>query len=333
MTTWVDVAVRARGLAGRLLRDDQLAALAGSRDLVALAQRLAGFRGMPAPDGLPDAEELEVAERRHAGAQVRLLGRWCGARARWLAPLFEEEDCRSVRAAVRGAIAGQPADERMAGLVPTPALPERALVQLVGSRDPGAVGALLATWGNPYAGVVLAAARQQQPDLFALELDLARAWAERSRQAARGAGPALRRYVARVVDLGNCWTALLVAGQASDVPADRLFLPGGELVRQDAFHRAAGAAGRAAAAAVLEPLVRQSPLAAVTGPPAGAEERVRRALCTEQRAIARHDPTGPAAIIEFWLRLRGEVQQVQRLIWAIAAGAPLALRGVSHDAA
>jgi vacuolar-type H+-ATPase subunit C/Vma6 len=56
------------------------------------------------------------------------------------------------------------------------------------------------------------------------------------------------------------------------------------------------------------------------------EERVRRALTREQRAIARQHPLGTGPIIEYWLRLRGEAAAVRRVIWSIAAGVPPAAR-------
>ncbi|HEX9563079.1 MAG TPA: V-type ATPase subunit [Gemmatimonadaceae bacterium] len=327
MTVWVDVTARARGLAGRLLSVRRLTELAQSRDLHELATRLAALRNLPAPqDTIHDARELEIAERRRAGGQIRLLGQWAGARAGLLAPLFEDEDCRAIRAAIRGAAAGTPAVERLSGLLPTPALPQRALTQLVSSRNPAAVAALLVAFGNPYGPPLLVETSRQHPELFILEHVLAHTWVDRARRAAARAGRAMRVYVERQIDLANCWSALLVAEHGFDGSVDDLFLDGGRLLPRDVFRLATQSRSRTGARALLDELVRQSPLAAATSRDPGAEERLRRALWREQRDIARLDPTGPAVIIEYWLRLRGEVEAVQRLIWGIAAAAPMETR-------
>jgi vacuolar-type H+-ATPase subunit C/Vma6 len=167
---------------------------------------------------------------------------------------------------------------------------------------------------------------RQRPDLFAMEVALSRTWAERGRRVAPRAGRAMRTYVERRVDVANCWSALLVADHGFDGLADPLFLEGGRLLPRDLFLEAAAAPNRGRAAALLDELVRQSPIAAATSHDSGAEDRLRRALWREQHEMARLDPTGPAAIIAFWLRLRGEVETLQRMIWALAAGAPPALR-------
>jgi vacuolar-type H+-ATPase subunit C/Vma6 len=325
MTTWVDVVARTRGLSTRLLTPAQCADVARARDLRDLAVRLAAARGQPMPNSAPAPMDLEVAERRRAGAQVRLLARWCGRRSVRLAPLFEEEDCRSIRAAVRGSSGGVPASERLAGLIPTQALPERAIAQVAAAPDPAAVAALLAAWGSPYAAPVLAETSRQQPDLFALEHGLIRTWADRATRARRQ-DRAMATYVGRAVDVANCWSALLVAAPERDADPAVLFLEGGRLVTRDEFQRAATTRDRSAAAAILDPIVRRSPVAAVTSLDGGTEERVRRGLEQEQRDLARREPLGLAPVIRYWLQLRGEREVVQRIIWAVAVGAPAGRR-------
>lgn len=56
------------------------------------------------------------------------------------------------------------------------------------------------------------------------------------------------------------------------------------------------------------------------------EAALRDRLAREQERIARTDPLGPAPIVAFWLRLRGELVAVQRLIWSVASGAPATAR-------
>jgi len=325
MTTWVDVTARARGLSGHLLHPTDIAVLAGATDLDDLAARLAMLRSAPPPEPRASAQSLELAERRRAGAMGRLLARWCGSRRDRLAPLFEEDDIATIRAAVRAAVAGTAAVRPLPGLVPTASIPERALAQLVSSGSPPAIAALLSAWGSPYAGAVRAEGLRPQPDLLALELALARTWHARSRAVVRRAGRALRVYVERRVDVANAWTALLGAGHGDDDPMAR-FIEGGRHIQRDAFLQAAQAPSAEAARDVLEPLVRHTPLAAVTSPAPDREAHLRDGLAREQERMARTDPVGPASIVAFWLRLRSETSATQRIIWAVAAGAPSTLR-------
>ena len=124
---WDDVNARARGLSTHLLGGGQLAELAGAPDLPALAARLRDA-GLTLPETAePTAAELELAVRRRAAGELTILGRWTARRPELLAVLFDEEDRRSVRALLRGAVERASAGLRIAGLVPTPALPERAL--------------------------------------------------------------------------------------------------------------------------------------------------------------------------------------------------------------
>jgi vacuolar-type H+-ATPase subunit C/Vma6 len=213
-------------------------------------------------------------------------------------------------------------------LIPTPTLPLRALDQLASCNAPASIAALLVTWGNAYGPALVAETSRQKPDLFQIEHALVSTWATRARRAARRGDRAMRTFVERQLDLANLWTALLVAEHGFDGPPGSLFLEGGALIKRDALEQAAAAKSRSRAGDILDRLVRQSPLAAATGRDDNVEERVRRALTREQRAIARQQPLGTAAIIEFWLRLRGEAAAIRRIIWSIAAGVPATARAL-----
>ena len=325
MTVWVEVVARARGLSGRLLSPATLAELAQSTDLRDLGTRLAARRGRPSPETV-SAPSLEDDERRHYGAQLRLLARWAGANVKLLAPLFDDEDRRSLRAALRGAVAGVPAVDRLSGLIPTPALPTRALEQLASCDAPATIAALLVTWGNVYGPPLVVETSRQNPDLFQIEHLLMSTWTTHARRAARRGDRAMRTFVERQLDLANLWTALLVAEHGFDGSPGSLFLDGGALVTRDALEQAAAAKSRSRAVDILDRIVRQSPLAAATGRDDRVEERVRHALIREQRGIARQQPLGTASIIAFWLQLRDEAAAVRRLIWSIAAGGPRGVR-------
>ncbi|HSA54909.1 MAG TPA: V-type ATPase subunit [Gemmatimonadaceae bacterium] len=326
MSVWVDVVARARGLSSGILSDRQLSEIARSRDVAELLDRLTSLDIIPG-GASAEPRTLELVVQRRAGARLRLVSRWSGARHPLLAPLFEDEDRRSIRAMLRGAAAHAPSDQRLAGLVPTPALPARALSELARQGDAAAVAALLVTWRNPYGSAILEETRLQQPDLFRLETILTRTWAERARRVAPRCGRAMRVFVARVVDVENAWTALLLAGHEGAASPATLWVEGGTLLPRDAFVLATGSRSRREAATILTGLLGRSPLAPAITPEPGAEGRALRAWTREQRDIARLDPLGPAPIIALLLRSRGELLTLRRIIWGIALGAPAGRRG------
>ncbi|HEX6316947.1 MAG TPA: V-type ATPase subunit [Gemmatimonadaceae bacterium] len=325
MTVWVDVVARTRGLATRMLTPADVAELARTRDLRSLATTLATRRGRPAPEATLAPQDLDDAEARHTAAQLRILSRWIGAR-KALGMLYEEEDCRTLRALLRDAVAGMPAAEKLVGLIPTPSLPPRTMAQLAAAGSSASMAALLATHGHPYGPPLLAEATRQQPDLFRMEHAIVETWARRATRYAHRAGRAIRTYVQRSIDLANIWTMLLVTQYGFDDDREELYIEGGKVVTRAAFTSHIAEPSRPAAQRQLDELVRRTPLAAATRPGPGAEERVRVALAREQEALARRDPLGAAAVIVYWLRLRGERATVQRLIWSTAAGAPVSWR-------
>lgn len=322
MSMWPDVVARVRGLSTHLLTAPQRSALARARDLDDLAAQLVRLGYVSSDmDATADPRRLEIALRRTAAASLRLLVRWSALRAPLLAPLFDDEDRRSIRALLRGAVAHAAPDDRVAGLIPTAVLPERALQELAHCADVAEVAALLSVWSHPFGPVLLEEARQQHPDLFRLEASLSRTFAARAVRIAPRSGRAMRVLVERLVDLENIWTALLVVEQGAETPPEALYVPGGTAVARDAFRVAATSRSRREAAALLTALVRQTPLLPAVSSEPGAERRALRALAREQRDIARLDPLGPAPIIEYVLRLRGDLQTVQQDIWGLALGA------------
>ncbi len=156
-------------------------------------------------------------------------------------PIIEDEDRRSIRALVRGALGGVDPALRTLGLIPTAALPARALDELALLNDVGAIGAALLALRHPFAEVVADQARRERLDLFSLDQAVLRAWAARASRIARAGDRALRHYVERTIDLVNVWTARLLAEQRSDAEADALFVEGGSVITVEDLRFAAGA--------------------------------------------------------------------------------------------
>lgn len=329
--TWEDLNARARGLATHLLTRRELDALAQAPDLGALAEGLRRRGFLVSEEEAPiSSAALDLALRRTAAARLRVLARWCGPRAAVLAVLFEDEDRRSLRALLRGAVQGAPPEQRLPGLVPTPTLPERALGELARQDTPGAVAVLLTAWQSPYGSALLAEAAAAHPDLFKLEVLLGRTFAARALRASRKAGRAgvLADYVRQVIDLENAYTALVLAAAGRDVTPKEAFLPGGRRVSIEVFEVVAAAGDAAEAARRLAAAFQGMPLAEAFrrygGDPVKLEDAVLQIEIREQTQAMRRAPLGPATLLAYALRLRAQVRDLRRIIWGVALAAPRA---------
>lgn len=320
MIAWGPLNARARGLATRLLDRAAMETLARSEPEQLLAS-LAGGE----PVG-PEPLAVERAVRRRAAAILSILSRWAGDRRVALAVVFEEEDLRSVRRLVRGAAAGAPPERRLAALVPTPTLPAHALADAAEAGSPAEAMARLARAGHPDAAALAATATGPAPDLFRLEVELARAAARRMGRAARRGGPRLVGHARRSIDLGNAWSALSAGAWAAEVDPDDVYVAGG---------RAIDGAGFAAIARLDDPDARRralarafagGPLARVFADPAtplSDLERSALSACIEdERRARRLDPLGPAPLLELALRVRAQVRDLQAVLWGAALSAP-----------
>jgi vacuolar-type H+-ATPase subunit C/Vma6 len=312
---------RARGLATHLLARDELERLAQAADLARLAAALeaAGCDVRPAEASVG---ALDLAVRRRAARQMRTLALWCGSRHEALAIVFEEEDRRSLRAIVRGAVQGATAEARLAACIPTPALPERALGELARQTTAGAVAALLVAWGNPYGGAILAEARRQNPDLFLLEVAISRAFFARALRCSRGR--ALTDYVRETIDVENAVAALVLATQPNDVAAAQCFVAGGRRLGRSTFEAAASAGDREASVRKLARAFAGSPFSKVFASDADSamEVSLLAAAIRKQARAAIRDPLGPAPLLEYTLRLRAEAVDLRRIVWGTAFGVP-----------
>ncbi len=324
---WDDVNARVHGLAGHLLDPDELDQLAHASSLGALAVSLRQHGVMVAESALPPgAFDLELAIRRWAANALAILARWAGPRSAALPFVFADEDRRSIRALLRGAVQRAPAPERLAGLIPTPDLPERALEELAASPTVARVVAHLVVWRHPLAPMLLDPASTANPDLLAIEAALGRAAAGHALQAASRAGDRrVRRFVIESIDLDNAVTALALAQEATDVRPRDLFVPGGDRVTIVAFEEAVVTGNTAAAAKRLATALADAPCAELLGPVigslAGLEDELLRCRLRHLTRTTRIDPLGALTVIRFALQLRLQVRELCRVVWSVALDA------------
>lgn len=336
--TWPALLARVAGLRSRLVRRDDLDLLARAPDLPALARAFTE-RGV-LPETPADAAQLEAALRRRTARWLTLLARWHGGLPRrWrdvLDPVFADEERRGIRALVRGAAAGLPAEDRLAGVLPTPALPERALRELAGQPTVSAVVALLVAWGHPFGAALREESLRPQPDLLRLDVALTQAWAAQGRDRLKRALPGvpmreeLAQWLRDRLDVENALTALVLAGErATREPVD-YFAEGGEHLPREAFLAAAGAAAPGDAAVMLA-------TGALAGTETGKvlernatrlarlEDELLAASLRTWRQRARTQSLGLAPVLAAFLALRAEARDCRRLTWSISLGAPPAL--------
>lgn len=324
MRDWSDVNARVAGLSTRLLQPGALAGLRAARSLAELAPALAATRYVSPAAGAPTTVPgLEADIRRTVGDRLALLDRWLGPRREAVRVLYEDEDRRSVRALLRGAAQGAPSEQRLSGLVPTSTLPEAELRRLASASTPLAVVEGLERRGHAFASAFGETGVGATVDLYRLELALDRAFARRARETARR--PALRTYVERVIDLGNAWAALLAEppGPVEGASPDP-FVQGGVRIDAAEFARIAGTPEPRERRRLVAERFAGTALEAVFEPDAGplseAERASLAALTAEQVRAKRRDPTGPAPVLLYALRLRADVIELRRLLWALALG-------------
>lgn len=329
MTTWDDLNARARGLGTHLLGRTALEGIAGASDLPAVASELER-RGYPIEESARSSPAgLELAARRVFAARFRILARWAGTRSSLLAVLFEDEDRRSIVALMRGAAQRAPAEQRLSGLVPTPALPERALVELASQPAPAQVAVLLSGWRHPLAEGLVPVATSREPDLLRIEITVGTAFVRHARANARksGRGGLLFRHVQRVIDVENAFAAFVLTAE-QEPRAEDYWLPGGRAVTLPLFERAIATRDPAQAGRIFAGGFAGSRIAAVfediEASPGGLERGVLAAWIADLSQLARTAPLSVAPLLVYALRLRAEALDIRWLAWGISLGAPSA---------
>lgn len=325
-TFFGDINARARGLRTHLLPPSVLDKLARATSLFALQQDLSAL-GFVRPDAPATAAALERAVRRHSAEQIAILSRWSdGPRGIALAVVFEDEDRRSIQAVVRGAQQGARADARLAGLVPTASLPERALQALAAQPTVKDVIHLLGWWRHPLAPPLLEPASKPNPSLFRIEVALHRAFARRAKRAAKKADRHLIAHVTQVIDIMNAWSVLLHFNEGDPAIAELTFVDGGSAFLRNDFERLMSLHHLDDVADMLTRQFRGSPLSSAFR--RGLENfpeleaAILRAQIDQQNRAMRVDPSGTAPIIGYILELRAQVLTLRRIVWGVALHAP-----------
>lgn len=326
---WGDLNARARGLTTHLVSRATLESLAAAPDLPALGRGCVTAGVLSSAPEPSTSAALELAFRREAGRRLQRLARWLGPRTGRLTIVLEDEDRRSLRALLRGAVAGIATERRLAGLIPTPGLSERMLEALAARARLREVVALLVAWRHPYGPPLQALASVEDPDLYGLECALNRTFAERAAAGARPGDRALRSFVATTLDQENLLGALVLSGSHLERPADDAFLPGGRDLPLARFRSAATCDGPDAALRSLAdcfppPLVRL--IRRHLGDPVALERALLRGRIRTLQTAARLEPLGPAPVLGYLLRLRDEALTLRTVTWGIALGAPAGVR-------
>lgn len=324
MGAYDDASARARGLATHLVSTAEWQRLADAADLPTLAGRLEQGREPLHLHGYATSAGVERAVRQRAGERLALLGRWCEGHRELLEVIFGDEDRRSLRAIVRGAAAAAPAEDRLRGTLPTPALPLRALETLAAQSSIPAVAALLVVWRHPAASALEGVPRRGPPDLLLLETALSREFAGRALAAARHKDAPLRWHIQTLVDCENVLTALALSEATAELELSALFIAGGS-VPLATLERVARArprlAGLEVARAVFRGTVLQNAFKEVE--PSRLNEHLAALRRAHIHHLARVDPLGSAPVLDYALKLREETQRFHRLGWALSLGAPL----------
>ncbi|MCU0621323.1 MAG: V-type ATPase subunit [Gemmatimonadales bacterium] len=316
------LATRSRGIASRLLSRATLEAARHAADLSGLQQLLVAA-GMPLESGGPPRPDaLELAIRRWAARHLARLMHWLPECPELGAILAVDEDRRSIRAIVRGASAGASAEQRLAGLIPTPHLGERELRELARQTEAAGVAALLVRWRHPLGPTLLSAVRSAEPDLGAVEAALRRASFATMHAAAFRVGGLTAEAVARYIDLENARLATTCAAHARGDHAIEWCLPGGtipcaEVVRSA---RAPSAEEAIARLVTLLPAAARGALRDAATTPERMDSRLLAIRLTLLRAALHRDPVDAVAVLHFALRVRVQVILLQQAVWRLVLG-------------
>lgn len=307
MTWWADANARAAGLTGHLLDAEAWRRVRMCADVPALCRELQRLGYAVSPGDEPRTVEQAIDRMRRRREAV--LRHWLGERVRYLRLHLEVDDFHALRALLRRAVDDDSAAPAKA--------PLDALRDLADREEPLAMRAVeehrafVERWPD-------------LPSLFALEQALLRAFAARALEGARRARRGVPDRVRRAIDLTNA-RAILALGTDRDVPAEAVFLAGGEALPFETFREAFVAPDERAARALLGAPLPGAFGAALADPQVSSQRLDRALLLAEldaERRAARQDPLGPAPVFLLLARQQLEARDLRGLLWARALGAP-----------
>jgi vacuolar-type H+-ATPase subunit C/Vma6 len=327
----IGLVARARGVATHLIARQTLATLADADDVESFTHHLSRLPAVIDPITEPgDVFAVERAILATASRHLATLRRWADRAPNALDVFTADQDRRSLRALLRGAAAGAPAERRVAGLLPTPSLPHDAVTELARCATPTDVVRRLVDLGYGDAKRLLEMVGESPADLLSLEIVLLRAFAERVVRTAARADDVLRGFVESVIDVANAQHALLVAGEPRELKAGELFVRGGRWLSAAAFASVAAAASAEAALAALAASVARSPLSSwlpvVPRDLAHLDRAFLVGALAQLTRAMRLDPLSSAAVLRVLLLLEAQARDLRTLVWGAALGAPAALR-------
>ena len=327
----IGLVARARGVSTHLVTRQTLESLAEAADLESFTHALARLGDALEP--VRDPRDVFAAERAIRDTALRHLAtlrRWQERIPGVLDVFFAFEDRRSLRALVRGAAEGTPTDTRLAGLLPTPTLPARALVRLARQSSPSEVVRHLVAVRHPDAQRLLPLVRTRRPDLLAVDVALMRGCAERATLVGAHDDDVVRAFVSSAIDVANAQNALLLAADHRDVEPADFFVRGGQWVSSSAFVAAASATSTEAALTLLAAGAARSPLAPWFPSVTGDADHLDRAflvgtLAQLTRAV-RLNPLGSAPVLRTALLVEAQSRDLRTLAWGAVLGTPAPLR-------
>jgi len=330
-TSEIALGARAKGLARHLIGREALETLAEADHFGDFVHRLSHLGAAIDPIGEPaDIFAVERAVGRTTGRYLRTLYRWQEQTPGVLDVFAARQDHRSLRALLRGAAQGAPAEARLEGLLPTPSLPRLALADLARRASPAEVVHQLVPLAHPDAPRLLPLVRKTHPDLLAIDVAMRQGFAERAGRAAAGGDEHLRDFVSTFIDMGNAETAILIAREGRDAAPLDFFVRGGRWLTARAFASAACAGSPQRASMTMAPALAGSPLASLLSPGAGDVASLDRAFLTSAlnrlTHAARIDPLSSAPLLRVLLMLEAQQRDLRNLAWGAVLGTPASLR-------
>ncbi len=325
---WDALVVRGAGLTSRLLPVSVLQELLRLESLEELERRLTQLGFETAREGESLAARLERGVRRWAGSRLRQLAAWSRLDPAPVAIFLRDEDRRSLRRLIRGALAGAPATLRISGTLPTPELPEKVLEELARRSTLAEIATQLTAWGNAFGPPLLALGSAPRPDPLAIELALDRCWGDHGLADGRRIGGEFLRYVEESIDLANASSLIVLVSQRQRDEAARFFLPGGRWLDEATLSELVAAPDLSTLHSFLRTRLAGSSFARALAATGESESRFEEAVLRERiRELSRKglsEPLGGAPLLRFMLRLRAQVVTLSRAIWERALAVPQA---------